>query len=203
MFFDGTDRVHQTMRHVAEKLDEAGIPYAIAGGMAVNAHKYVRTTGDVDFLITSEGLATFLKLFVPAEFSRVAGHSRRFLDPSTNTTFDLLVAGLFPGSGKPGPIAFPDPASVAVIIQERKVLNLRTLIELKLAAGRHKDFGDVVELIRLNNLDESFTNGLSPSVREDYIECLEEMRREQEYEARQDQAFEEKARETGGSPPPT
>src|SRR6478735_5086973 len=74
MFFDGTDRVHQTMRHVVEKLDRAGIPYAVAGGMAVNAHKHVRTTGDVDLLLTEEGLATFLSLFVPAEFTRVAGH---------------------------------------------------------------------------------------------------------------------------------
>jgi hypothetical protein len=169
--------------------------------MAVNAHKHVRTTGDVDLLLTEEGLATFLSLFVPAEFTRVAGHARRFLDPSTEITFDILVTGLFPGSGKPGPIAFPDPSLVAETIEDRKVLNLRTLIELKLAAGRHKDFGDVVELIRLNNLDESFAPQLSPSVRADFIECLEEMRREQEYEARQDRAFEEKIREKGGSAP--
>ena len=63
----------------------------------------------------------------------------------------------------------------------RRVVNLPTLIQLKLAARRHKDFGDVVELIRFNDLDESFAKRLHPSVRRDYIECLEEKRREDEY----------------------
>src|SRR5712671_5925801 len=88
MFFDGTDRVHQTMRRVARKLEEAGIQYAIVGGMAVNAHQYRRTTGDVDFLLTSEGLAAFTNLFLTNDFHRVHGRTRRFLDPETGVTFD-------------------------------------------------------------------------------------------------------------------
>ena len=35
MFFQGKDRVHQSMRRVARRLERAGIPYAIVGGMAV------------------------------------------------------------------------------------------------------------------------------------------------------------------------
>jgi len=201
MFFDGTDRVHQTMRNVAQKLNESGISYAIAGGMAVNAHKYVRTTGDVDFLVTANGLSKFLQTCVPATFQRLPGRPRRFLDPTTDITFDLLVTGLFPGSGKPGPIAFPDPNLVGESIQNQRFLNLKTLVELKLAAGRYKDFGDVVELIRFNSLDEVFAEQLNPSVRDDYIECVEEMRREEEYENRLDRAFEEKTRENDGSAP--
>jgi hypothetical protein len=189
------------MRHVARKLDEAGIQYAIAGGMAVNAHKYVRTTGDVNFLVSAEGLEKFLRAFVPSEFQRVPGRSRRFLDPTTDITFDLLVTGLFPGNGNPGPIAFPDPADVSEAIADQRFLNLRTLVELKLAARRYKDFGDVVELIRINNLDETFALQLAPTVRDDYIECLEEMRREQEYEARMDREFEKKTEDQGGSTP--
>ena len=68
-------------------------------------------------------------------------------------------------------------------------MNLPSLIELKLAARRYKDFGDVVELIRVHNLDESFSAKLHPSVHADFIECLEEKRREDEYETRQDEAF--------------
>jgi hypothetical protein len=63
-------------------------------------------------------------------------------------------------------------------------VNLRTLIELKLAARRYQDFADVVALIRVNNLDEAFAKNLHTSVRADYIECLEEKRREDEYEVR-------------------
>ena len=54
----------------------------------------------------------------------------------------------------------------------------------KLAARRHQDFADVVNLIHFNGLDESFAERLHPSLRRDYIECLEEKRREDEYEAR-------------------
>jgi hypothetical protein len=67
------------------------------------------------------------------------------------------------------------------------VVDLPTLVQLKLAAGRYQDFADVVNLIRENHLDESFQQQLAPSIHGDFIECVEEMRREDEYEARQDQ----------------
>ena len=40
-------------------------------------------------------------------------------------------------------------------------------------------------LIRVHNLDESFLPRLHTSVHQDFIECLEEKRREEEYEARE------------------
>lgn len=203
MFFQGTDRVHQTMRRVAEKLEAANIPYAIAGGMAVNAHHYERTTKDVDFLVTRSSLHTFVRQYVGNEFQRVPDHPRRFLDPSNGVTFDFLVTGLYPGSGRPGPFAYPDPRDVSEVIQDHHVLNLPTLIQLKLAARRWKDFADVVYLIRENHLDEAFQEKLHPSVQGDYIECLEEKRRDDEYEQRQDQAFEEALREPEEPPEPS
>src|SRR6516165_4270715 len=57
MFFQGTDAIHQTMNKIAGDLEKAHIPYAIVGGMAVNAHRYGRTTDDVDVLLTGEGFA--------------------------------------------------------------------------------------------------------------------------------------------------
>jgi hypothetical protein len=70
------------------------------------------------------------------------------------------------------------------VIRNIRFVNLETLIQLKLAARRYQDFADVVSLIRAHDLDESFADRLHPSVRRDYIECLEEKRREDEYEAR-------------------
>lgn len=203
MFFQGTDPVHETMRRVADKLEASAIPYAILGGMAVNAHDYRRTTGDVDFLLTAEGFAAFTRLYVGGDFTPVPGRPRRFVDPANGVTFDVLVTGFFPGRGLPGPIAFPNPADVSQVIDGRHVVNLVTLVQLKLAAGRHKDFGDVVELIRARDLDESFADHLHPSVRADYIECLEEKRREDEYEARQDEAIARKVREINADLPPS
>ena len=187
MFFDGTDAVHQTMRHVAAAFDTAGVPYAIVGGMAVNAHHHSRTTKDVDFLITSAGWAELRKMVAAGKFNSMPGRPRRFIDPTTNVSFDILIAGGFPGSGEPGPISYPNPVDVSTMVDDLRVIDLPTLVQLKLAAGRYQDFADVVNLIRENSLDESFETKLAVSIRGDFFECLEERRREDEYERRQDQ----------------
>jgi hypothetical protein len=197
-FFDGTDRVHRTMRRIANEFEKAGIRYALVGGMAVNAHRHERTTKDVDFLLSADGFMAFQQRVDAIDVERVPGHPRRFVDRTTGVRFDILVTGLFPASGAPGPIAFPEPQQSSIIIDNLHVVDLKNLIQLKLAARRHQDFADVVNLIRVNNLTETFADELHPSVRADYIECLEEMRREDEYEARQDQAWEERRKKETG-----
>jgi hypothetical protein len=184
MFFHGNDPVHHTARLAVRRLQRAGIPYAIAGGMAVNAHYYKRTTADVDVLVNQRGFERFCQAFVGKFYDRVPGRSRRFVDRKSGVSIDFLITGQYPGTGKPGPIAFPDPAHARETIGGADVLDLVNLIQLKLAARRYRDCGDVVELIRHNQLDESFGKKLHPSVRRDFVECLEEKRREDEYESR-------------------
>jgi hypothetical protein len=185
MFFEGRGKEHQTLRRLARRLTKHGIPYAIMGGMAVNAHGFERTTKDVDVLLTQEGLNLFLQQFSGKQYEQVEGRPRRFRERQSGVTVDVLVTGRFPGTGKPGPIAFPDPESASEEIGSIRVLTLLQLIQLKLAARRHFDFGDVVNLIRVHDLDESYARQLHPSVQQDYIECLEEKRRDDEYKARE------------------
>ncbi len=186
MFFEKRSPQHKTMRRLARRLKKAGIPYALMGAMAVNAHGAERTTRDVDILLTPEGLKRFREEFVDEIYEPVKGRSRRFTERQSGVTVDCLVTGLYPGSGKPGPFAFPDPAEVSQEIDKISVLTLPQLIQFKLAARRHSDFGDVVFLIQTHNLDESFLPQLHPSVHQDFIECLEEKRREDEYIAREE-----------------
>ena len=80
LFFQHRDPVHQAMRRLVQRLKKAGIPYAIAGGMAVNAHGAERTTGDVDVLLTADGLERFREELVGKYYEQVAGKSRRFRD---------------------------------------------------------------------------------------------------------------------------
>jgi hypothetical protein len=183
LFFDGKDQVHKTFHRLIKRLEAAGIPYATVGAMALAAHRYRRATTDVDMLLTADGFTEFKKKFVPEHYSRAPRRPRGLVDRTNGVAIEFLVTGLFPGTGKPGPIAYPDPASVRALVDKRPVVNLATLIELKLAARRWRDFADVVELIRHNRLDESFASDLHRSVRNDYIECVEEKRREDTYEA--------------------
>jgi hypothetical protein len=184
-FFQKRDAVHKTMRRTIRNLEQANIPYALIGGMAVNLHGYRRTTNDVDFLVVLEGVDEFKKRFVPKHYEATPCRPRRFTDRKNEMIVDFFVAGLYPGNGEPGPIAFPDPVAVGTVLEGMQVMNLAVLIELKLAARRHQDFADVINLIGVRQLDESFADCLHPSLRGDYIECLEEKRREDEYQARQ------------------
>lgn len=197
MFFQEKDPVHKTMRRLAKRLARVRIRYAVVGGMAVFAQGHRRATNDVDVLLSPEGLDEFQRRFVPKNYRRVPNRPRRFVDRANQISIDVLVTGLFPGSGKPGPVAYPDPGDVSQIIDTIHVVDLATLIQLKLAARRHQDFADVVHLIRANDLDGPFQERLHESLRSDYIECLEEKRRDDEYEARQDQMLREKLREQG------
>jgi hypothetical protein len=186
MFFNKRDKVHQTMRRLAKRLEKAKIPYAIMGAMAVNAHGARRTTDDVDVLLTVEGFQRFRETFVDSVYEQVRGRQRRFKEKQSGVGVDVLLTGAYPGSGEPGPVQFPDPTMAGIEIEKAQFVALAELIQLKLAARRHYDFGDVVLLIRTHNLDESFAEQLHPVVRQDYIECFEEKRRDDEYDARPD-----------------
>jgi hypothetical protein len=181
MFFQGKDEVHKSLRRLIRRLERAAIPYAVVGGMAVYAHGHRRTTADVDVLLTADGFAKFKEQFVPKNYETVPKRGRRFIDKANDVVLDVLVTGLYPGLGKPGPVAYPDPEAVSETINRIKFVDLATLVQLKLAARRYQDFADVVNLIRAHGLDESFQDKLHPSLHRDYIECLDENRREDEY----------------------
>jgi hypothetical protein len=185
MFFQKRSSQHQTMRRLARRLKQAGIAYALIGAMAVNAHGSERTTRDVDILLTQDGFDRFRQQFVGEVYEQVAGRPRRFVERQSGVVVDCLIAGRFPGSGKPGPVAFPDPSEAGQEIDKIRVVTLPHLIQLKLAARRFYDFGDVVSLIRTHELNESFLPQLHPSLHHDFIECLGEKRREDEYLARE------------------
>src|SRR5262249_53929050 len=144
LFFEGKDPVHKTMRRLVRRLERAGIPYAVMGGMAVSAHQHRRTTDDLGILLTPDGLEEFKRRFVPKNYARYPNRPRRFVDRTNQIEVDILVTGLFPGRGEPGPIAFPEPETVSEEINKIRVINLKTLVQLKLAARRYQDFADVV-----------------------------------------------------------
>ena len=170
----GKAKVQRALAAFAKTLDELGIPYAIAGAMALNAYGYERVTTDVDVILTSEGLATFKQRKLGLGYVERFAGSRGLRDTTLGVDIDVLIAGDFPGDGKPKPIAFPDPATAEAGGQYRLV-SLPKLVELKLASGmtaphRLKDLADVLELIRAAKLPPSFETSLHPYVREKFRE---------------------------------
>jgi hypothetical protein len=175
-FFMKTGRVHQAVLAIAERLDAAGISYAIAGAMALGAHGYERVTSDVDVLLTRDGLARFKSAYLGRGYLEKFPGSKGMRDNENGVAIDVLIAGEFPGDGLPKPVAFPDPAEAAVAGADRfRILALPKLVELKLASGmtaphRLKDLADVLELIRAIKLPMELAGDLDPYVREKYGE---------------------------------
>ena len=106
-----TGKVHQAVLAIARRLDRANIPYAIAGAMALGAHVYERVTVDVDVLLTREGLAQFKKEELGRGYAENFPGNKGLRDTEHGVSIDVLIAGDYPGDGKPKPVAFPKVAT--------------------------------------------------------------------------------------------
>ncbi|HEY6475627.1 MAG TPA: hypothetical protein VI456_03545 [Polyangia bacterium] len=174
-FFMKAGKVHQAANALAKHLADAHIPYAIVGAMALGAHGYERATSDVDLLVTRDGLAKFKALNLGRGYVEKFAGSKGLRDTENGVNIDVLIAGDFPGDGRPKPVSFPDPSGAAVEGERFRILSLPKLIELKLASGmtaphRLKDLADVLELIKAANLPASTADDLDPYVRAKYQE---------------------------------
>jgi len=171
----GDADVQHALFKLARLLDEAGIPYAVVGAMALNEYGYRRVTVDVDILLTREGLDALRARALGQGYVEKFPGSRGLRDTEHNVPIDVVISGEYPGDGRPKPVRFPDPAQVATRGARVALLPLAVLVELKLASGmsaphRLRDLADVLELIRAARLPAALADELDPSVRDKYRE---------------------------------
>jgi len=179
-FFMQRGDLYQTLRDLIQRLDQAKIPYAVIGAIALAQHGLARMTLDIDLLLTKEGLAAFKAAclgrgYVPA----FSGAEKTFRAAETGVRVEIVTAGEYPGDGLPKPVSFPDPAVAAVPLGDMRVIALERLVELKLASGmtaphRRRDLADVQDLIRTLGLPAEFADRLDPSVRAVYRQLWDE-----------------------------
>lgn len=168
--------VHDTMRRLAQTFGDLGIPFAIAGAMAANAHGHRRTTADVDVLLRREDLARFKDRWIGRGWLDLFEGSKGFRDTLNGVKVDVLLVGDYPGDGKPKPVSFPAPESVREVHDESvPYVNLVSLLELKIASGmtathRLQDLADAIQLIRVNALPRSYAERLNSFVRPTFDE---------------------------------
>jgi hypothetical protein len=178
-YFMGKSPVHAAASRIAAALTEMQIPFAIAGALAVNAHGHVRMTEDVDVLLTPDGLRRFKERWLGRGWTERFPGSRGLRDATHGVNVDVILTGLYPGDGKPKPVAFPDPAEASEPDPAGiPVLTLAVLITLKLASGmtaahRPQDLADVIQLIRRNALGRDYAERLDPYVRAKFRDLWE------------------------------
>ncbi|HKA18680.1 MAG TPA: hypothetical protein VKN18_10340 [Blastocatellia bacterium] len=117
----------------AQQLTALGIRHALAGGLAVGAHGYLRATTDVDFLVGDEAFEHHgtLVTFKPGVPIEVDGIRIDYLSPASLGSQLEEVLDTPPMDEGLG------------------VVPIEVLVFMKLTAGRRRDLSDVVELIKI------------------------------------------------------
>jgi hypothetical protein len=174
-FFVGESEAQRALEKIVAILESEGIPYAVIGALALNQYGYRRVTVDVNLVMREENLQRFKRSWLGRGYAERVPGTGKLLDSELDVHIDVLSTGRFPGDDKPKPIAFPDPALVAIRGAPFALLPVERWIELKLASGmvaahRLKDLADVQELIRAARLPEAMADALDPWVREKFLE---------------------------------
>jgi hypothetical protein len=175
----GEGSLNNALARLCEDLERHRIDYMVIGAVALLAHGYPRFTEDIDLVLTREGLETFHRELVGLGYvPAFAGARKRLRATQGGLPVEVILAGEYPGDGRPKPVVFPEPASASVELDGVRVVTLEKLVELKLASGmtapdRLKDLADVQELIKARSLGSEFAERLDPYVRGQYLRLLE------------------------------
>ena len=158
---------------IAKALDEADVRYIVAGGLAVNAHGYLRYTKDMDIvlnLVTDNILRTFSALNDLGYKPNVPVTAEQFADPAQRNRWirdkGMQVLQLWCDAHRETPIDifveepfdFEKEYNNAMIKPLYGAIDVRfvsaeTLIEMKQKAGRAQDLIDIehLRIIQENN----------------------------------------------------
>ena len=147
--------VFHLISHVSNK---SGVSCVLIGGFAVNYYKVSRQTADVDFLISDEDFdkisgelekAGFELTCIEKVFARFKGNKHYLMDVDfmfiDKATLDKIIK---------------DGREISIAKQKFIVPSLNVLIALKLHAIKYnqkvreyKDLPDIINLIRVNNVN--------------------------------------------------
>jgi hypothetical protein len=157
--FDPQDlpgRYGRVVKAVDHLLQVVGCTAVLGGGWAVWRHGYVgRVTQDLDIALPADRIEEFLRAAAVGGFDVLPvqmGRWPKVLHRDTGIEVDILPEGGRPGAAsRPAPTTIPHPSRMGAAGPVLRYINLPSLIELKLAAGRARDESDVVELVRANS----------------------------------------------------
>ena len=159
----------RSVEAIVKALNDARVEYLIVGGLAVNAHGFVRLTRDVDLVMrlvpdnADRGLHALLaigyRMSIPAEPAMFADAAIRerwrrekgmvvlklWSDEHPRTPVDLFIYE---------PFSFPEEQARSLFVEVSAgvwapVVALQTLLAMKRAVGRPQDLIDIKELERM------------------------------------------------------
>jgi hypothetical protein len=155
-------------------------PAVLAGGWAVWRHGYVgRVTQDIDIALPAASIEEFLRVASVAGFEVLPpaeGRWPKVLHKDTGIQVDILPEGGRPGTqSNQAPTTIPHPGAMGASGCVLRYVSLRSLIELKIAAGRARDESDVVELVRVNPNEVEAIRQHLVTVHPDYVHAFDQL----------------------------
>ncbi|MGZ3388554.1 MAG: hypothetical protein ACXVCF_03060 [Isosphaeraceae bacterium] len=174
------EKIRLRLLRAATALEQAKVPYAVAGGNAVAAwvarmdETAVRNTQDVDILLRRGNLETAKNALAVAGF--VYRHVKgvdMFLDGPEAKARDAVHV-VFSGEKVRPEYLLPVPdVTDAEQTPEFRLLNLEPLVRMKLTSFRRKDQVHVLDLAEVGLVDESWVNRFPPELSERLRELLD------------------------------
>lgn len=161
----GVEKVEERMVKAAQVLGDAGIDYAVIGGNAVAAwvatkdESAVRNTRDVDVMMRQVDLPRAILAMESAGFvHRYSAGISMFLDEPGGKALDAVHVILQEESlGNPN-------LDRVVPLRGVKIMDLESLVRIKLAVWRRKDQVHVLDLISVGLIDSSLLPKLPPDL---------------------------------------
>lgn len=171
-YFAGQSAVHLTLQALANCLSASGIDYAVIGALAMFFHGFRRFTNNVNLLVTPSGLEQLDQRLLGRGYHRPSDWRRGIRDDTTGVEVRISTAGTPLETGAYPSFVFPDPGSAVVDCGGVKVIDLPTLLELKIALGsrpaRLGHLADAQALIQELDLSCEYRSKLKPIFREEY-----------------------------------
>ncbi len=164
-------KVRQRLLRAAVALDQAGIPYAVAGGNAVAAwvsrvdEAAVRNTQDVNILIRRSDLPAAIAAMSQAGFvHRHAAEIDMFLDGPTAKARDAVYL-VFAGEKVRPEYLLPAPdAMESEKTADFRLLSLDSLVRMKLTSFRDKDRTHLRDMLEVGLIDAAWCPRLPPEL---------------------------------------
>jgi hypothetical protein len=171
-------RYGRVVKAVDHLLQAIGCEAVLGGGWAVWRHGYVgRVTQDIDIALPADRVDDFLRVAAVAGFDVLPvqpGRWPKVMHRDTGIEVDVLPEGGRPGTAtRLAPTTIPPPSHMGAKGAVLRYINLSSLVELKLAAGRARDESDVVELIRANSDQTDAIRQHLAGVHPDYVSAFD------------------------------
>ncbi len=159
------EKVEERMLKASAALEQAGVPYAVIGGNAVAAwvatkdEAAVRNTRDVDVMLRGADFSQAREALQTAGFTyRHAAGLSMFLDGPNARAIDavhIIFEEASPGAPN---------LSETVPLRGVRIIDLASLVRIKLSVWRDKDRVHVRDMIGVGLIDETWLATLPPAL---------------------------------------